>query len=132
MLQHYMEIRYEELIDQPERVLRSVCAFIELDFDERMLRYHERAADIVGDVKTAPWDNNIYLPPTKGLRNWRTQMSRGDLEMFEAIAGPMLEDLGYERVVQTTRTGMRLKAGLAATYAAGKEHAKELVGRLRR
>ena len=39
---HYLELRYEDLIADPEAVLRKVCEFIELEFDPAMLDYHER------------------------------------------------------------------------------------------
>ena len=39
----------------------------------------------------------LVLPPTKGLRDWRTQMSTRDLAVFEANAGDLLSELGYER-----------------------------------
>jgi hypothetical protein len=34
---HYLEIRYEDLIADPERTLREVCAFVDLPFDPGML-----------------------------------------------------------------------------------------------
>jgi hypothetical protein len=37
------------------------------------------------------------LRVTPGLRDWRTQMCAGDVERFEAAAGDLLEELGYER-----------------------------------
>ena len=42
--ERYIEARYEDLVRDPEPVLRRVCEFVELDWDERMLSYHERAA----------------------------------------------------------------------------------------
>jgi hypothetical protein len=35
------------------------------------------------------------LPPTAGLRDWRTQLPGGDVERIEAVAGDLLRDLGY-------------------------------------
>jgi hypothetical protein len=39
------------------------------------------------------------MPVMKGLRDWRTQMPDSDLERFEAAAGDLLEELGYERKI---------------------------------
>jgi hypothetical protein len=33
------------------------------------------------------------------MRNWRTEMPVKDVERFEASAGDLLEELGYERAV---------------------------------
>jgi hypothetical protein len=42
-IDHYTEVRFEDLVADTEGVLRRVCEFIELDFDPVMLSYHERA-----------------------------------------------------------------------------------------
>ena len=89
----YHEIHYEALVDRPEYQLRPLMTFLELPFAPEMLRYHEgRIRDKPGLSAKQAW-----LPPTRGLRDWRTQMRRRDLELFEAIAGDVLSALGYDR-----------------------------------
>ena len=39
----YREIRYEDLLSDPEAVLRSLCTFVELPYDPVMLTYHRQA-----------------------------------------------------------------------------------------
>jgi len=41
---HYMELRYEALVLDPETCLRDICDFIEIDYDCAMTGYHRRAA----------------------------------------------------------------------------------------
>ena len=41
----YLEVRYEDLVEDTESVLRRVCELIELDYDPAMLTYHERAEE---------------------------------------------------------------------------------------
>jgi hypothetical protein len=95
----YCELRYEDLLDEPEQTLRSMSEFLELEFDESMLRYFEKAPQIVGSVRHF---QNVYRPPTKGLRDWRQQMSTEQIALFEALAGDLLEELGYERSTKTS------------------------------
>ena len=40
---------------------------------------------------------NIFLPPTRGLRDWRRDMPAHDVAVFEVIAGRLLQALGYTR-----------------------------------
>jgi hypothetical protein len=90
--QRYMEVRYEALVRDPESALRALADFLDLPFDDRMVNYHEGRADPrPGRSAKAAW-----LAPTSGLRDWRGQMSRGDLERFEALAGDVRDMLGYE------------------------------------
>jgi len=44
---------------------------------------------------------SAWLPPTQGLRDWKTQMSARDVVLFEALAGDLLATLGYERVSES-------------------------------
>ncbi len=92
--EHYREVRYDALVDQPEKELRGITEFLGLPFQSQMLEYHkgkQRAKD--GLSAKAAW-----LPPTKGLRNWRNDLSLRDQQVFEAIAGDELESLGFERL----------------------------------
>lgn len=89
----YREIRYEDLVRDPSGTLRSLCDFLDVAFDEAMLRFHEGRARDDGDLDA----KHAWKPPTPGLRDWRTQMAPDDLERFEAVAGDLLSELGYER-----------------------------------
>lgn len=110
----YREIRYEDLVDDTEPCIRELCAFLGLPFDERMLRYHERAEAIIG---RAAHHQNLRRPPTRGLRDWKREMSQHDIALFEALAGDLLSELGYDRAttrprvtVWITSQGRRLQA----------------------
>jgi Sulfotransferase family len=93
----YREVKYEDLIARPEEMLRGLAAFLALPFAQEMLAYH------VGKTRDEPGlsAKQAWLPPTPGLRDWRTQMAEQDVELFEALAGDLLCALGYERGVGT-------------------------------
>jgi hypothetical protein len=106
----YRELRYEELVDRPEPVVAEVCEFLELEFVPEMLRYFERADQVADSMQFPETRQALRLPPTKGVRDWRAQMSRSDLVDFEAIAGGLLSELGYERGVPKIRPADRVRA----------------------
>jgi hypothetical protein len=88
----YHEVRYEDLVHRPGETCRKLCCFLDLPYDPAMLGFHEGHAPRPGrDAKHA------WLPVTPGLRDWRTQMAATDVEHFEAVAGPLLDELGYPR-----------------------------------
>jgi Sulfotransferase family len=89
----YYELRYEALVARPEAECRALCAFLGVPYDGRMLRFHESRtrADPGLSAKKA------WLPITAGLRSWRSDMTAGDLERFEAVAGALLDELDYPR-----------------------------------
>ncbi|MET0926988.1 MAG: sulfotransferase [Solirubrobacterales bacterium] len=111
-LHHYMEIRYEDLILDTEPVLRSVCEFIELPWDDGLLSYHERSAERLQEMARAlpaegrakelsverrmkTHEMTTKPPSADRVARWRTQMSPEQRQEFEDIAGDLLAQLGY-------------------------------------
>lgn len=113
--QRYMEVRYETLLDEFEPTVRSICSFLDLEFEPAMLTYYERGEAFAAKTKDPQAFGALALPPTKGLRNWRDQMRPDDVVRFEAIAGGLLSDLGYE--VNNSPPGSRERARVAVGWA---------------
>jgi len=87
----HLEVRYEALVAAPGEELGRVCAFAGLEYDDGMLGY-------VGRTDSARKDHQKRLdePPRVGVRDWRTEMPAADTAAFEATAGDLLHELGYE------------------------------------
>ncbi len=94
--ERYRELRYEDLVADPETVVRDVIPFLGLDFDPAMLRYFERGDQLRSETADPSAHESLALPPTQGLRNWKEQMSDSDAAVFEVLAGTTLETFGYE------------------------------------
>jgi hypothetical protein len=109
----YLELRYEDLVTEPERELRRVCDHASLTWEPGMLDYPGTS-----DVASMPEHKNLAQPPTPGLRDWRSQMSREDALAFEAVAGDVLRSGGYELLESganyPTTSGRRELARFAA------------------
>lgn len=106
----YIESRFEELIEDTEGAVRRICDFIELPYEPAMLTYYERADDIVSSTAVPDRHKDIFLPPTKGLRDWRRELSDDQVARFEALAGDLLNDLGYERKFEKVPMSARAAA----------------------
>ena len=106
----YYEIRYESLVANPGAECEKLCAFLDVPYDDAMLRFHEgRTRNVSGPIANEP-----CLPITPGLRDWKSQMPAEHIEQFEAAAGDLLDELGYERAcpcprlkIQKQATGIR-------------------------
>jgi hypothetical protein len=96
----YHEVRYESLVSEPGPTCRALCEFLDVAFDDSMVRFHE------GKTVHAPGldAKKAWLPVTSGLRDWRSQMTESELESFEASSGELLGALGYERTVSPSST----------------------------
>jgi hypothetical protein len=93
----YAQLSYEDLVADAEVLLRSASAFLGLEYSPEMLSYYRGRTRREPGLST----KRAWLPPTSGLRDWRSQMPASDVELFEAIAGDLLAELGYERAFET-------------------------------
>jgi hypothetical protein len=75
-VRHYMELRYESLVAEPETCLREVCDFIEIDYSAMM--------------KSA-----MRTPATARVSRWREEMPQQQRGEYEAVAGGLLNALDY-------------------------------------
>ncbi len=87
----YLELRYEDLVTDPERELRRVCEHASLPWEPAMLDYPGTS-----ELASMPENKNLAQPPTPGLRDWHSQMSREDALAFEEVAGDVLRSGRYE------------------------------------
>lgn len=95
----YREVRYEDLVNEPEAILTDLCSFADLDFDPAMVRYFDGAGRFVESTGVPEAHQRLFLPPTAGLRDWRVELAPEEVRSFEAVAGNVLDDLGYGRAV---------------------------------
>jgi Sulfotransferase family len=117
--ERYLEVHYEELVAQPEPVLRAICDFVDLEYDGEMLGYQTRVDEIV-QFDPEPWNHrNLEKPPTVGLRDWRSQMKPRDVARFELLAGHTLRRYSYATsdISATTRDRYDAAATLATWQA---------------
>ena len=115
-LRCYMEVRYEDLVLVPERQLRQICEFVELDWHPAMLEYYKNAENRIAEftaildptahrVTTAEERRRIHVhvsqpPQASRIGKWKREMSDAQKQHFAHIAGAMLSEFGYELEIQ--------------------------------
>lgn len=85
----YMEIRYEDLLVDPESIVRRICEFLDISFHESMLR-PARPTENLGEARDA---TGILKTNT---RKYETRLDTRARRRIESIAGHTLKDLGYQ------------------------------------
>jgi hypothetical protein len=109
----YRELRYEDLLQHPEREVASLSTFLYLEFHPDMLNYFQEGAKLRAETADPSAHPSLTLPPTKGLRDWRRDMKPEDVAVFEALCGRLLGELGYERRFPSTTAGVGVEASAA-------------------
>jgi hypothetical protein len=97
--QRFLSVSYEDLTMKSEETVRRLCAFLEVPYSERMLEFHKSDES----KRTAEKSSNLWGNVAKPLmanntRKFLREASELDLNIFESVAGDVLDALGYERV----------------------------------
>jgi hypothetical protein len=95
--EHYLEVRYEDLVQGPEATLRRICEYLGEPYDPGMLTYHESASAEMPEESLAFHQRSISAPDPSLAFAWKRSMSMPDRVIFEQIAGDALDLFGYER-----------------------------------
>jgi hypothetical protein len=88
--ERYLELRYEDLLEEPERWLTAVAEHVGQRFDPRMLQ-PDRPSENLGDTRgqLGIVAGNTY--------KWKSRMDEPTQRAIEGCCGGLLETLGYER-----------------------------------
>jgi hypothetical protein len=109
---YYLEVRYEELVNNTTAVLDKVCRFLDLPYREEMESYHrtaqqrmdelqellDRAGNVAATRRERIEIHHLTEAPPDATRigRWRRELSSAEIREFACVAGPLLRELGYE------------------------------------
>lgn len=110
--ERYREMLYEDLVEDAEAEVRDLCDFLGLDFDPEMMDYTERARGSVLP-RASMYNPHVTEPPRSNVRAWEESMPPDHVEIFEAVAGDVLSELGYERRFPYPGTKAKIAGALA-------------------
>ena len=92
----YVEVRYEELMEQPQAKLREVFAFAGLPVEDATIA---RIAEENNITRKQVSDGDTTLNEFRGIPDaiWKSQLSLVERWTMEQMAGDLLAELGYSR-----------------------------------
>jgi len=108
----YQEVRFEELIANPQQTLSQLGLFIDHDLDYGRIQHSG-----IGSVSEP---NSSFAKECEGtfdpVARWKTKMLPEEIATFEELIGEFLLELGYS-LVSKPKNGTSLRAGrLRKTY----------------
>ncbi len=109
--EHFLTIRFEDLIRFPKDTLKMICDFVELEYSDDLLLYHRSAKkrlDELRDYRTPAGQfvssqqrcsihRRTSCPPDPSrIGDWRRDMSAQDVREYSTIARATLAKHGYD------------------------------------
>jgi hypothetical protein len=105
--QQYFEVRYEDLVAQPEETLKKLAEFLGHDLDYARIRRSE-----IGSVKNplTSFKEDLKVGQFAPVGRWREKFLPEQLIWFERLVGDYLQELGYQLSGRTApNDGLRVK-----------------------
>ncbi len=106
-----LEVRYEDLVANPEVEVQAICDFLALGYSPEMLAIEKTDRSKVVEDQ-AGWFTNVWSGiTTAAVGKWRTDLTPREVETFESVAGDELRALGY------ATNGVTTSPALVPAYA---------------
>ena len=91
----FMEIRYEDLIKEPESQLEQICKFLNESYEPEMINFHLNAQQNIPEYKK-PWHYKTSKPLTATfIGQWRKELSKSETQILEWCAQKELMQWNY-------------------------------------
>lgn len=92
-------ISYEGLLENPERIVKDLCQFLDIDFSNNMLEFHTSKEAERSAKSSSLWENLSQPIKSNNSKKFMAELSTKEIEIIESIAGDVMDTLGYERAL---------------------------------
>jgi hypothetical protein len=92
-------VRYEDLVAEPERVVRDICAFLGESFEPAMLQFFTGEEARRGAELSESWRRTAEPIGASSVRRFAAELGRRELALVESVAGETMRRLGYETLL---------------------------------
>lgn len=90
-------ISYEELLGDSEGVLKRLCDFLKVPYNNSMLSYYNSNESAVTADSGKMWENLSQPIIKDNFNKFLKELSEEQITIFENVAGSTLQKLNYER-----------------------------------
>jgi hypothetical protein len=92
---NYYELLYERLVEDPEGEMRKLLEFIGEPWDAAVLAFHNDEHDFARSEVPSHGTARFSAVHTSSVGRWRREWNERDRAAVNAVAGPLLAELGY-------------------------------------
>ncbi len=86
-------IRYEDLLDDPEKTVMQICSVIGIGYEDNMLNFYRTSHDYIGDHHS----RLIFKPlDRKNKYKWKKNLLPREISILNFLAGHYLKKYSYE------------------------------------
>jgi hypothetical protein len=125
----WFTLRYEDLIQDPARMMKAVCAFLNEPYRDDLLRFFEKSEAKELSQLSRSWENVARPIIAANREKFRTSLAAEDIALIETVAGPVMREFGYATETDGPKPGTLTKAGfrIAEEWMMWKEEGRALL-----
>lgn len=112
-----ISVRYEQLVSEPERTVREVCAFLGEEFDLGMLAFHEQTSSYMRAGRTRG-DPRLMSPIGGEVDGWRAKLTDSQVRITEHVCAAGMRRFGYTRTGRSPQLSERAEIASNRVYVA--------------
>lgn len=113
----YLEIRYEDLVIDSEKILQKICSFIDEEYSSKMLSYPVTAKEEMPSDSINFHQNSVMAPDKNKIFQWKKDLPTADQIIFQEEAGEALENFGYKKVKNSQPIKVKIRKLYYAIFA---------------
>jgi hypothetical protein len=88
----WMEVRYEDVVAKPQKILRRICEFLGIKYEDHMRNFWKTSEHFIG----LHHSDMIFNPiSTKSTYRWKKELTAQEIEKYECIGSTTLQEFGY-------------------------------------
>ena len=92
-------LSYENLLENPEKIVKELCQFLEIEFSKEMLNFHTSREAERSAKSSSLWENLSQPIKSNNSKKFMTELTTEQIKIIESITGDVMDKLGYERAV---------------------------------
>lgn len=92
-------LSYENLLENPEKIVKELCQFLEIEFSKEMLNFHTSREAERSAKSSSLWENLSQPIKSNNSKKFMTELTTEQIKIIESITGDVMDTLGYERAV---------------------------------
>jgi hypothetical protein len=113
----HLELRYEDLVSDPEKEFNAVCSFLDIPLSNIPLSFHEKkeeAAELYPKAILDKYQSSLFKKiDTSKVGIWKKKLKESEIRSADAVAGKYAASAGYDRKYEKTSflTSIRIIPG---------------------
>ncbi|MBX2924978.1 MAG: sulfotransferase [Chitinophagaceae bacterium] len=88
-------LNYEKLVAEPEKCVRSLCGFLNIEYRDEMMQFYESSSSRAAAAAGEMWKNLEKPVMQHNTNKYLKELSAEEIEIYEWVAGDTLQALGY-------------------------------------